>query len=221
MRRATAIQPRAAAMSTRSPPPDCPPTDRPAAMPSDEPSFERVSQLWWLVFLRGFVPSALALVLIAAPALSLQEAAWTAAAVVALGSAIELAVAWRLRGIGSRGTLWFTGLIGLAAGGLVLATATTTLALLLTVMGAWLAIRGLAALWAALSMNRSHREWLLPLATAFLSAGAGVVLLFWTTLKIGALIAPAVIYALCHGALHAVAARRIRTAPHRWVRSPD
>ncbi len=177
----------------------------------------RLAQLWWLMLLRGLVPGALALLLFAAPALTLREAAWAVAAVVLLGSALELAVAVQLRGVMPRGSLWITGLAGLAVSGLVLSAAATTLALLLLIVGTWLGVRALTSLWMALSMEPSGGDRLLPLAMALLSGTVGVALMFWTTPALDALAGPTAAYALCHGALHAAAAWRIRAAPGRWV----
>lgn len=185
---------------------------------SDERAFAHVGRLWWLVLLRGLVPGVLALVLVLAPSLSLHGLARVGAGVVALGSALELALAWQLRGVVRHRVLWLIGGFGLAAAGLLLATASVTLALLLSVMGAWLGVRGLAMFWVALLMQPAAGERLLLLAVALLSVAVGVALLFWTQLTVGALVWPAVLYALPYAALHAVAARRIRNAPAPWVR---
>lgn len=188
---------------------------------ADNLARERTARLWGLVLVRGLVPGALALLLVAVPDLSLHAAAWATAVAVLLESAVDLAAALRLRGVMPRGTLWATGLTGVAVTGLALAAATTTLVLLLIIAGAWLCVRGLAALWVALSMPRATLDYVLPLAVAALSIALGVLLMFWTGLEVGSLRTPAVVYAAGYGGLHVVAAWRVRDAPHHWILRRD
>lgn len=173
------------------------------------------------MLVRGLMPGVLALVLFVAPAATLREAAWAVAAIVLSGSALEGVVAVRLRGVMPRGALWVGALASLAVGALALAAADTTLVFLLLVVGLWLGVRALASLWMALSMERPGLDRRLLFAMTVLSAVSGLALLLWTSPTLDALALPVALYALCHGALHAAAAWRIRTAPARWVLSSD
>jgi hypothetical protein len=131
---------------------------------------------------------------------------------------LDFVLVWCLRNVVSRRTLRLTAAAGLVFGAVVVGL-TATRSFLIIVVSLWMGVRGLAALWAALSMKRGSRDWLLPLALAGLSLAFGGVLMFWTLLfaGLGALAAVATGYALCCVGLYAAVAWRMRTTPHRWI----
>jgi hypothetical protein len=117
---------------------------------------------------------------------------------------LDFVLVWCLRNVVSRRTPRLTAAAGLVFGAVVVGL-TATRGFLIMVVSLWIGVRGLAALWAALSMKRGSRDGLLPLALAGLSLAFGGVLMFWTLLFAGsgALAAAATGYALCCVGLYA------------------
>jgi uncharacterized membrane protein HdeD (DUF308 family) len=165
---------------------------------------------WWAILLRGVFAIAFGLLSLLLPGITLEALVLVFAiyaivdgifAVVAGVRAAERHERW--------GALILEGLLGLAAGAVMLAWPGPTLVFLVVFLGAWAIVTGIVLLAAAIRLRRAHGEWLLVAngivslllgAVLFLSPIAGIVVLSWW---IG-------FYALIFGILMVVLAFRLR-----------
>jgi uncharacterized membrane protein HdeD (DUF308 family) len=142
---------------------------------------------WWLLLLRGLVAIVFGLVSVLAPGITLAALVLIFGiyaiidgifAVVAGVRAAERHERW--------GSLILEGILGIAAGAVMLAWPGPTLVFLVVFLGAWAIVTGVALLAAAIRLRRMHGEWLLVAngivslllgAVLFLSPIAGIVVL--------------------------------------------
>jgi uncharacterized membrane protein HdeD (DUF308 family) len=165
---------------------------------------------WWVVLLRGVFAIVLGLISLLAPGLTLEVLVLIFAIYAIADGALAIVAGVRAAERHERwGALILEGILGVAAGAVMLALPGATLVFLVVFLGAWAIVTGVVLLAAAIRLRRMHGEWLLVAngivslllgAVLFLSPITGIVVLSWW---IG-------FYALVFGILLIVLAFRLR-----------
>lgn len=151
-------------------------------MAQDTNEGPKLRDSWYLVLARGLVEGALVIIYFAASIQSRADLGIFLGFVVAVGSLLELSMAWRLPGHAFRGILIFTGLSGLAIGGFLLVrafTADMTLPLLIVFTGLWVALRGFASLWLGLSIVSGTFDRIVPTLAGLVGLVVGGWAMIW------------------------------------------
>ncbi|MGI9173997.1 MAG: hypothetical protein ACR2GR_01580 [Rhodothermales bacterium] len=189
------------------------------ASTNTDSSFQ-LARLWWLVLLRAVVSAGFAvgfsLVLVGA----YHSPGRLAGAAMLAGGLLEIVMAFRLRREAYRALLGFSALVGIGAGGGLLAIAPMPLALLMTVVGLWMAAYGFVALWLVLSMDGQSEDRWISVAAALVGVGVGVFVMVGPHGSERLFAAIVVGYTLASAALSALAAFHVRKNPERWAITP-
>ncbi|MFF9282974.1 HdeD family acid-resistance protein [Streptomyces griseosporeus] len=178
-------------------------------------------QLKWMLVLRGGAAMLFGILALIWPEVTVLALALLFGAYALVDGVALLVSAFRREGAkGHRLAHAVGGVLGIAAGLITIAWPGVTALALVTVVGAWAVVTGLAELWAAVHFRRElHHEWLLFVAGAA-SLLAGVLIL--ARLDVGAVTVAQVIglYALISGALVLASAWRLHgtTSPARSAR---
>ena len=157
----------------------------------------KLTNIWWLVLIRGFVDGALALPLFGMWPHDLDALTVLVAFVTLVGGVLELAMYAMMRGHRFQGILRLMGVADVLLGlGLYvipgLIDYSVTPAFLLVLSGMWIATRGFAVLWLGLSIvNHPYIRIVSVLpGIAALAAGAAMMLFLPPTLSI-------IVYMIC------------------------
>lgn len=180
----------------------------------------KLTNIWWLVLLRGFVDGALALPLFGMWPADLHSLTVLVAFVTLVGGVLELAMYGMMRGHRFQGILRLMGVADVLLGlGLYvipgLIDYSVTPAFLLVLSGMWIATRGFAVLWLGLSIVNHPYIRIVSVLPGFaaLAAGAAMMLFLPPTLNI-------IVYMICgygigSSLLHIVVALRMRIDRYR------
>jgi uncharacterized membrane protein HdeD (DUF308 family) len=110
------------------------------------------------------------------------------------------------------------GLLGIALGVFALLYPGATLAIAVILIGAYLIVDGVVAIWKAFSVMRSDAHWWVLLLEGILGVAVGLVIFVWPGISIISLAYLVGYWAIITGVLALVTAFRVRThVPGEWL----
>jgi hypothetical protein len=146
----------------------------------------KLSDVWWLVLLRGLVELGFLAPLAVAtdPPLFLIQ---LVAAFIGLGGLLEVGMVLAMRGHFFQGILRFIGgtSVALAVFMFFYTDGSTTLVFLQAMTGLWFAVRGFGVFWLGMSIIERPLDRTVPALCGLAAMGLGIWAMFWTTERPG------------------------------------
>lgn len=176
-----------------------------------------IAERWWALTIRGAAAIVFGVLCLVVPGLSLVVLVAMYGAFALVDGVFGLVMAYRSQRAGQRwGWFVFSGLVSLVVAGITLFMPAVTALALVLLIGAWMAVTGVAHIASAIRLRKEIQgEWLLVII-GVLSMATGVVLLLFPGAGALALVIWIGCYAIVAGVLMVALSLKLRS----WARGP-